>query len=104
MTDEVGCKLLKDIEIKNLHRRISSNSESTLLETLIEAKVEISHSCGGMGTCGTCRVIVHQGANLEIDRNEVEAEIANDRGLRENERLSCQIPAVPGLVIEIPEE
>jgi len=34
---------------------------ANLLETAIAAGVHINASCGGNGTCGTCKVLIEQG-------------------------------------------
>ncbi len=76
----------------------------TVLETLLHNKIEVSTSCGGMGTCGTCRIEVIQGLAALGDRNEIEAEIADARGFAACERLACQVQAHPELKIRIPQE
>jgi len=74
----------------------------TLLELAIRSKLPIQHSCGGMGTCGTCRVIVREGLNKMPPPGVVEMEMISDRGFTEDERLACQNDAQGGLTIEIP--
>ena len=69
----------------------------TVLEAALAAGIKIPHSCGGMGSCGTCRVVVMSGADGLEQRSEVELEMSDARGFREDERLSCQIQAVSGL-------
>ncbi|MCB0390215.1 MAG: (2Fe-2S)-binding protein [Bdellovibrionales bacterium] len=76
--------------------------ESYLLDILQNHKIEISHSCGGMGTCGTCRVIVQSEVEKLPPRNEVEQEMAVDRGFSAEERLSCQLYVKEDLEIKIP--
>jgi 2Fe-2S ferredoxin len=78
--------------------------EQSLLQYLIDQDIEISHSCGGMGTCGTCRVIVTAGLDKIGDRNEVEQEMATERGFEKTERLACQNAWHPQLRIQIPEK
>lgn len=78
-------------------------SEESLLELLLRNDVEIFHSCGGMGICGTCRVYVESSVGELPQRNEIESEMAEDRGFSESERLSCQLSPHPGLCIRIPE-
>lgn len=82
---------------------VQASHGQTLLEAALAAKIEISHSCGGNGTCGTCRVIVLEGLKEMLPRNEIESEIAGEREFLENERLCCQNFPTPGLVLEIPE-
>lgn len=86
----------------HVETQIEYTTESSVLELAIEKGIEISHSCGGHGTCGTCRVFVEKSVDKLLPRNEIELEMAEDRGFSENERLSCQIHPVPGLVIKIP--
>ena len=95
-------KILKHIEIENLGRRIESNLRKTLLEVFNQNRVKISQSCGGMGTCGTCRIVVHEGLEKLVQKNEIEEEVSESRGWEKNERLACQCQAVGGLKIVIP--
>lgn len=72
-----------------------------LLNALASEKVFISSACGGGGTCGTCKVKVHEGGGeilptelSKIDRKEV----------REDVRLSCQVPVKWDMKVEVPPE
>lgn len=82
-----------------------ASQEASLLDLLIRGKAPIQHTCGGYGTCGTCRVMVDQ-AHLLSPRNEIEQEMAQDRGFIETERLACQVIAQEvidhKLVVKIP--
>lgn len=80
------------------------SQSATILEALLELKVEIDHSCGGNGSCGTCRVFVEAGLEKLDLRNEVEAEIAHDRGFSANERLSCQTQVKDQIAVRIPKK
>ena len=66
--------------------------DTSLLELLIKDKASINHTCGGYGTCGTC-VVTIDGAHILSERNNIEFEMATDRGFAENERLACQVLA-----------
>lgn len=83
-------------------RLLPASHTKTLLEVLLQNGVEISHSCCGMGSCGTCRILVEAGLTLLGGRGAVEAEIAGEYGYAEFERLACQNPALPGLSIRLP--
>lgn len=74
----------------------------SVLELALENAIELSHSCGGMGTCGTCRVILVDPPEDIEERNELELEMAQDRNFEKNERLACQLMARNGLKIRIP--
>lgn len=92
------------ISIKFLpeNRLVDASQDESILEAALRAGLEISHSCGGNGTCGTCRVWVREGLSGLPARNEVEQEMAEDRGFQPQERLCCQNQPIPGLVLEIP--
>ena len=75
----------------------------SVLEVALKNGIEISHSCGAMGSCTTCRVFVEESPLPLPERNELEQENAESRGFKENERLSCQLPPVDGLVLRIPD-
>jgi 2Fe-2S ferredoxin len=83
-------------------RHVVIGNEESILDLANKARVKINQSCGGMGTCGTCRVIVNKGLDRLPTRNELEEELALSRGFLENERLACQIPPIGGLEVEIP--
>lgn len=72
----------------------------TVLEVALKNKVDIGHTCEGMGSCTTCRVFVLAGeAN---PRTDIEQERANERGFADDERLACQLKAVKGLTVRLP--
>ncbi len=64
---------------------------TTLLDIAVDNSVDLAHSCGGMGTCGTCRVKLTVESGSCPERNEIETEMATERSFKENERLSCQL-------------
>jgi ferredoxin, 2Fe-2S len=81
---------------------VIDEAHETVLEFFLSSGVQIDHSCGGNGTCGTCRIIVENFEDSVPERNEVEREMAEDRGLAPNERLSCQLPARAGMRVRVP--
>jgi len=79
-----------------------SHKPSTVLEAALAAGLDIDHTCGGNGTCGTCRIWVESGLEEIGERNEIEQDIANDRGFAPEERLACQTQAFSGLIVRRP--
>lgn len=79
-----------------------ADPQKSCLEVALESGVEIGHSCGGMGSCGTCRVLIESVRALP-ERTEIEAEMAEARQFAVTERLACQLPALPDLVLRVPE-
>ena len=81
--------------------RLSQDREESVLDVGLKAGLDIDHTCGGFGTCGTCLIEVVSGSELLNERTEQELEMSQDRQFRDNERLSCQIQACEGLVVKV---
>ncbi|MEK6774254.1 MAG: 2Fe-2S iron-sulfur cluster-binding protein [Bdellovibrionota bacterium] len=89
--------------VQPMARPISASHNQTILESLLSAAIEIDHSCGGNGTCGTCRVRVE---NIELmpGPNEIEAELRTEIPFDSNERLACQNFSFEGLRLHLREK
>ena len=82
-------------------KAIVTKAGGTLLNTLAAQKIFIPSACGGGGTCGVCKVHVHEGGGAilpteltHISRGEA----------REGCRLSCQLKVKNDLHIEVEPE
>lgn len=93
----------KAIYFLPLEKSCDFKDEQSVLEVALKNGIEIAHSCGGMGSCTTCRVVVERAGSALPPRNELEQDIADMRGFTDQERLSCQLPPIDGLVLRIPE-
>lgn len=82
---------MKRVHFPEFNQSVTVSQNSTVLDAALEAKINISHSCGGNGTCGTCLILIQKGLENCSPRNEIEREMAEDRGFGEHERLSCQL-------------
>jgi len=78
------------------------NEDISLLKYFENRKVPIDHECGGMGICGTCRVVVMKSPAELPELNEFEKLRLDEFACEKNERLACQLPAIDGLKIRIP--
>ncbi|MGE0632761.1 MAG: 2Fe-2S iron-sulfur cluster-binding protein [Pseudobdellovibrionaceae bacterium] len=85
-------------------RRVEIDETQTILETAIENRIDLEHSCGGMGSCGTCRIFVEKGLEKFDPRNEIEMDIAEDRKFLPEERLACQNHVFEGLEVKVPRQ
>lgn len=85
-----------------IDKPLSIQGFSSVLEVALANKIELGHSCGGMGCCTTCRVIVLSDINSLPPRNELEQEMADMKGFRADERLACQLKPVAELKVAIP--
>lgn len=86
----------------SIQKSLEIGDSSTLLDVALSGEVDIGHSCGGMGSCGTCRVIVESDLTALSERTEVEQEMASARGFASFERLACQLIPTAGLRVRIP--
>ena len=83
------------------HKKIEAKPGETIQEALLRHKVDIGNSCGGLGTCTTCLIKVQSNLNVLPPKNEMEIERTEERGLEDNERLSCQLYPCDGLEITV---
>lgn len=88
--------------LENTEQEIVFHDEETLLQLLLKNNIDIDHSCGGMGSCGTCRIFVQSNLDQLPHRNEIEQERADDLKFHDYERLACQLCPLDQLKIKIP--
>ncbi len=80
---------------------LTTQAGSTLLNTLAANSIFVPSACGGQGTCGVCRVKVHDGGGSLLP---TEATHISRREARAGERLACQVKVKEDMKIEIPAE
>lgn len=90
------------VTFNDFEKLIDIRRNETILETCLRNKLDLPHSCGGFATCGTCRVIVEEGLENCLPRNEHEQEMASDRGFRDQERLACQTQCTGPVKVRVP--
>jgi Na+-transporting NADH:ubiquinone oxidoreductase subunit F len=82
-------------------KAIVTPAGGTLLNTLAANRIFIPSACGGKGTCGVCKVDVHEGggALLPTETSHI------SRGeARRGTRLSCQVKVKQDMKIEVAPE
>ena len=62
----------------------------TVLDAARRADAPIGNSCGSVGVCGRCRVLVLAGAENLSPPTTIEIRVAAQRGFAPDERLACQ--------------
>src|SRR5205807_858866 len=62
----------------------------TLLQISLKHGVPHVHDCGGHARCSTCRVLIREGLENVLPRNEAEQRLADFKGFEEDVRLACQ--------------
>src|SRR5699024_595733 len=85
----------------NNDKQFTIEGGNTLLSTLIDEKIFIPSACGGKGTCGYCKVQIHEGGGPTL---ATELPFLTDEEQENNVRLSCQCKVKEDIQIEIPEE
>lgn len=83
---------------------VEYSDELSVLELALKNEIPVPTSCGGNGTCGTCRLFVENFVEKLNPKEGNELEMSEDRNFQENERLSCQIVPLPGLIVRVPKE
>ncbi|NNJ65522.1 MAG: NADH:ubiquinone reductase (Na(+)-transporting) subunit F [Xanthomonadales bacterium] len=91
-----------DITINvNSERKLRVPAGGRLLGTLADAGIFVPSACGGGGTCGQCRVKVHEGGGSLLP---TESSLITKRDAAAGERLACQVPVDGDLDIQVPED
>jgi len=87
---------MAQVAIRDYGVDVEVNEGQSLLSSILEAGLEIVHECGGNGRCGTCSVIVLEGAETLTPPNFPEQEVLRLRRKAEDARLSCRLcPSAP---------
>ncbi len=85
----------------NDEKTIQAPVGTKLLGALAEAKLFVASACGGGGTCGQCKVKIHEGGGVILP---TETAHINKRQAASGERLSCQVMVKQDMRIDVPRE
>jgi len=85
----------------NDEKELVTNPGSTLLSTLAAEKIFIPSACGGGGTCGMCKIQVHEGAGSILP---TETGFFTRKEQMNDWRLACQVKVKEDMKIEVPAE
>jgi Na+-transporting NADH:ubiquinone oxidoreductase subunit F len=91
------CKLI----INKGAREEEVEGGGTLLNSLNSAGIFIPSACGGQGSCGLCKLKVHEGAPPVLPTEE--PHLSKDE-VADHTRLCCQLKVHGDMELEIPEE
>lgn len=85
----------------NDEKNIQIEGGSKLLTALAAEKMFLSSACGGGGTCGQCKVVIHSGGG---DILPTELSHITKRQAKEGMRLACQVTCKQDMKIHVHEE
>lgn len=85
----------------NNDRTVGAQTGDKLLGTLAEAGIYLPSACGGVGTCGQCRVTVQQGGGAILP---TELSHITRREAAVGVRLACQVTIREDIAVQVPEE
>jgi Na+-transporting NADH:ubiquinone oxidoreductase subunit F len=87
--------------VVNEGRTVEAPVGVKLLQALGDAGIHLPSACGGVGTCGQCRVAVLEGggALLPIEKGRI-----SKREAAAGLRLACQVTVKEDLRVEVPDE
>lgn len=74
----------------------------SLLAAARMLEVDLSHYCGGMCSCGTCRVQVVAGRDNLSRPQGNEAMVLGDARARAGDRLACQARVLGPVTVKVP--
>ena len=78
------------VEFIPVGRSAEAGADETILDAARRAGAPVGNSCGGVGTCGRCRVTIVSGGESLSPLTTMETRIAAEKEFDPDERLACQ--------------
>ncbi|TXT66500.1 MAG: Na(+)-translocating NADH-quinone reductase subunit F [Promethearchaeota archaeon] len=79
------------IDFEPISRRLSLKSvDDTLYEMLMKLDIKIRAECGGVGSCGKCRILIQEGTHFFNKPTPAEKLLLEKNQLNQGWRLACQ--------------
>jgi len=88
------------VDFEPIGRRALCEPGLTILEIARRAGVQLAAVCGGVGTCGQCKVQIREGKVSTLSGTEIEVLSASE--IENGYRLACQAVALSSLKIHVP--
>jgi len=88
-----------NVQFSPIHKAVTVEAGTTLLEAAGRAHITIDSVCGGDGICGRCKMIVREG---KVGGNV--SSLLTREEIRRGVVLACQTTVESDLVVDIPEE
>ncbi len=78
------------VDFEPISRRIQFVPKKSIYETLISSGIRIRSLCGGLGTCGKCKLIIQKGNEGLNPLSSSELKLLEKEEIENNFRLACQ--------------
>lgn len=78
------------IDFEPISRRVYFSNDNSLYEILTELNIPIKSLCGGLGTCGKCKLLVQGGIEYLIPPTNSEKKLIDKEELENGWRLACE--------------
>lgn len=75
---------------------------TTVLVAARHQDIDISHYCGGMASCGTCRVVIREGADNLSPIEPREQMVLGHESASSGDRLACQARILGPVSVKVP--
>lgn len=69
---------------------VEADPAETILQASLRAGIPHAHACGGNARCSTCRVVIVEGLEHCVARNDLEQKLADRLHFSPDIRLACQ--------------
>lgn len=91
-----------ELRFDNLDVTVQVAKGTSILDAAQAAGLDLNHYCGGMCSCGSCRVVLISGEVSPMDDMEdaTLAVVQED----ERDRLGCQTKVLGDVVVEVPNQ
>lgn len=76
----------------------------TLMEIATESGLKVKSICGGMATCGECRVRIVEGENSVPEPSQLELGMIGSSYYLDGRRLSCQVHCFGSVTVDLTEQ
>ena len=96
----VGGSSTCSIRFENLDKTVAVRHGTSILDAAVNAGIDLNHYCGGMASCGSCRVTVTDGSVSPLDvMEEATLDVVKEH---DRDRLGCQTRILGSVTVTIP--
>jgi len=91
-----------EVQFAHLDAPLRVAYDKTLLDVALDADIDLNHYCGGMASCGSCRIVVVEGMENLSPLSSTEEMTLDIFRTSEADRLGCQCTVRGPVRIEVP--